>query len=189
MYHKTGIQKLSKTQISKLLNGHRVRVKHGNHHEVHLSNEQHKKLHKAHEKGCGITLELDPYQIEMHQHLREGHHAHHGGGFSDVLKKVGKVALKEGGKKLLDVGAEYAKQELENRVGSGAKRTVAKRKGKGIHFNPRKVLHTIQDIAPLAMELAPLAMGAGAHRRGRHHSGYDSEIYGSALNPAGYGFS
>ena len=88
MYHKAGIQKLSKTQISKLLNGHRVRVKHGNHHEVHLSHEQHKKLHKAHEKGCGITLELDPYQIEMHQHLLEGHHAHHGGGFSDVLKKV-----------------------------------------------------------------------------------------------------
>jgi len=191
-YHETGIEKLSKAQISKLLNGHRVRVKHGSHHKVHLSHEQHKKLHAAHKKGCGITLEFDPYQIHNHQHLREGHssHAHHahGGSFMDVAKSVGKVAAREGGKQLLNIGSDFAKKELDKRLGSGVKRSVAKRKGKGIHFNGRKVLHTIQDVAPLAMQLAPLAMGAG-HRRKNHHSGYDSEDgHGGALNAAGYGF-
>ena len=53
MYHEAGIEKLSKAQISKLLNGHRVRGKYGSHHKVHLSQEQHKKLHSAHNKGCG----------------------------------------------------------------------------------------------------------------------------------------
>ena len=186
MYHEAGIEKLSKAQISKLLNGHRVRVKHGSHHKVHLSHEQHKKLHNAHKKGCGITMEFDPYQIEHHQHLRGEHHAH-GGSFMDVAKAVGKVAVREGGKQLLNVGSDFAKKELDKRLGSGVKRSVARKKGKGIHINPRKVLHTIQDVAPLAMELAPLALGAGAHRRrgGRRNSGYDSED-GGALNPAGY---
>lgn len=161
MYHETSIQKLSPTQISKLLNGHRIRVKHGAHHKVHLSQEQNKKLHTAHRKGCGITMQFDPYQIHHHQHLRE----HCGGGpFSDMVKKVAKVALKEGGKKLIDVGGEYAKNQLEEHVGSGARRSV-KRKGKGIHFNARKILHTVQDIAPIAMELAPLALGAGFKRK------------------------
>jgi len=39
------------------------------------------------------------------------------------------------------------------------------------------------------MQLAPLAMGAGAHRRKNHHNGNDSEDeYGGALNAAGYMF-
>jgi len=48
MYHPTHIAKLSAAQISKILNGHRVRVKHGNHHVLHLSHEQHKKVMSAH---------------------------------------------------------------------------------------------------------------------------------------------
>ena len=70
MYHKVGIQHLSPTQISRILNGHRVRIKHGKGQEMHLSNEQHKKLMNASKKGCGITVELDPYQMDMNQHLR-----------------------------------------------------------------------------------------------------------------------
>ena len=69
-YHQTGIHKLSPAQVSKLLNGHAIRVKHGSHHKMHLSTEQHKKLHKAHAKGKASTITLDPFQIQTHQHLR-----------------------------------------------------------------------------------------------------------------------
>ncbi len=70
MYKKHHIGKLSSAQISKLLNGHAVRVKHGNHHEVHLSVEQSKKVHKAHTKGKAAQIRFDPYQMQNHQHLR-----------------------------------------------------------------------------------------------------------------------
>jgi len=80
MYHKIGIQKLSPAQISRLLNGHAVRVKHGSGHEIHASTEQHKKIHSAHKKGKAHTLTFDPYQIAQHQHLRHGHKKSHGEG-------------------------------------------------------------------------------------------------------------
>jgi hypothetical protein len=72
MYHKVGIQKLSPTQISKLLNGHKIRVKHGQGLEIHASQEQHKKIMNAHKKGKAHTMQFDPYQIAQHQHLRKG---------------------------------------------------------------------------------------------------------------------
>jgi hypothetical protein len=81
MYTPIGIQQLSDKQISRLLNGHGVRVKHGSHHKVHLSSEQHKKLIRAHHKGAGVTLVLDPYQIEHHQCMR-------GEGVMSSLKKA-----------------------------------------------------------------------------------------------------
>jgi hypothetical protein len=70
MYHEVGVQALSPKQISRLLNGHPVRVKHGSHHKMHLSTEHAKKLHRAHLKGSAITVTLDPYAIEHNQHLR-----------------------------------------------------------------------------------------------------------------------
>ena len=81
MYTPVGIHQLSAKQISRLLNGHGVRVKHGSHHKVHLSSEQHKKLIRAHHKGSGVTLVLDPYQIQHHQHMR-------GEGVMSSLKKA-----------------------------------------------------------------------------------------------------
>ena len=75
MYEEAGIAPLSKTQISKLLNHHSVRVKPGQHHKVHLSKEQMKKHLKSMQKGVGYTLTLDPYQRELHQHLRQGNSA------------------------------------------------------------------------------------------------------------------
>jgi len=85
MYHEIGIQKLSPAQISRILNGHGVRVKHGTHHKIHASTEQHKKIMSAHKKGKAHTLTFDPYQIAQHQHLRghksmgegEGMHSRH----------------------------------------------------------------------------------------------------------------
>ena len=82
MYHKIAIHKLSHAQIGKLLNGHRIRVKHGHGHEIHASAEQHKKIAKAHQKGCGTTIQFDPYQIQHHQHLR----GHGDGLFGNIAK-------------------------------------------------------------------------------------------------------
>jgi len=82
MYHKHHIGKLSTAQVSKLLNGHAVRVKHGNAHEVHLSVEQSKKVHKAHSNGKAVQVRFDPYQIQHHQHLRG---KKHGGSIKDDL--------------------------------------------------------------------------------------------------------
>jgi len=70
MYHKIKIGNLSNTQISRLLNGHGVRISDGFNHEIELSKEQLKKLMKATEKGKAMTLTLDPFQIQNHQHLR-----------------------------------------------------------------------------------------------------------------------
>ena len=70
MYHKVKIGQLSQTQISRLLNGHGVRISHGSNHEIELSKEQLKKYMKAHEKGKAMTLTMDPFQMQSHQHLR-----------------------------------------------------------------------------------------------------------------------
>ena len=70
MYHKASISPLSSTQISKILNGHSVRVSAGNGHDIELSKEQFKKLAKAQKTGKGMTLTMDPFQMQNHQHLR-----------------------------------------------------------------------------------------------------------------------
>ena len=70
MYHKASISPLSSTQISKILNGHSVRISAGNGHDVELSKEQFKKLAKAQKTGKGMTLTMDPYQMQNHQYLR-----------------------------------------------------------------------------------------------------------------------
>ena len=70
MYHKASISPLSATQISKILNGHSVRVSAGNGHDIELSKEQFKKLARAHQTGKGMTLTMDPYQMQNHQYLR-----------------------------------------------------------------------------------------------------------------------
>ena len=51
MYHKVKVGNLSNPQISRLLNGHGVRVSDGSNHEIELSKEQLKKFMKAREKG------------------------------------------------------------------------------------------------------------------------------------------
>ena len=89
MYQKINISKLSHAQIGKLLNGHRIRVKHGQGDEIHASQEQHKKITKSHQKGCGTTIQFDPYQIQHHQYMRE-----HGKGiFGNVAKALAPVAI------------------------------------------------------------------------------------------------
>jgi len=86
MYTLHTIKALSKPQISRLLNGHGVRVSHGSHHKIHLSHEQSKKHHKASRDDKGYTLHFDPYQMAQHQHLR-------GKGTGSILAKtLGRIA-------------------------------------------------------------------------------------------------
>ena len=103
MYETHGIKALSERQISRLLNHHPVRVAPGTHHKIELSHEQSKKHHKAHMKGTGYTLTLDPFQVQRHQHLR--HHMHGRGtgtAFGAVLGHVASGAAQAGGTRLTD---------------------------------------------------------------------------------------
>jgi len=70
-YHGCGIAPLSQKQVSRILNGHPVRVALGKAHKMALSTEHAKKLHRAGLKGKGITVTLDPYAIMHNQHLRK----------------------------------------------------------------------------------------------------------------------
>lgn len=88
-YHSVKIDQLSEAQIGKLLRGQPVRVKYHPQgvHTMKLSSEQHKKLGKSHAKGSALTITLDPYQMEDHQHLR-GH------GIKSAMKKGFKKAVR-----------------------------------------------------------------------------------------------
>ena len=66
MYHEAEIGKLSENQLRKLLKGLPVRVKKGSHHKIHLSVQQLRKLHKAHNKNKASTIIFDPYQQGQH---------------------------------------------------------------------------------------------------------------------------
>ena len=81
MYHPIEIQRLSESQVKKMVRGHPVRVKHGKGHVIHASPEQHKKITKAHMKGKGVTVQLDPYQCQHHMNLV-------GSGFMSTVKQA-----------------------------------------------------------------------------------------------------
>ena len=175
MYHKLNIHKLSPTQIGKLLNGHRIRVKHGHGHEIHASEEQHKKIMRAHHKGCGATIQFDPYQMEHHAHMR----GHGGGSLGSVVKSVAKKHAPH----IIDELGHLAKNHINglgthhahhthhthhahhahehggalNPAGYGSKRKVGRpRKGHGVIGNIAK--STLKAVAPIVIdELAHLA--------------------------------
>ncbi len=50
MYHSTGVQKLSPSQMSKLRTGKSVRIKLGSGNTLNLTDQQIKKLQSAHKK-------------------------------------------------------------------------------------------------------------------------------------------
>jgi len=93
MYHEVGLDALSKKQVSKLLNGHPVRVKFGGSMPAFVSAEHLKKLTKAGMKGCGITVSLDPYAIAKNQHLRKAVGMLGRGTGHDVAKSLGNAAI------------------------------------------------------------------------------------------------
>jgi hypothetical protein len=113
MYHKASIAPLSSTQISKILNGHSVRISAGNGHDIELSKEQLKKFARAQKTGKGMTLTMDPFQIHNHQHLRG----------SGNLKKTAKGSAK----RLIVAGTDRLIRSIE---GSGNIKATAKDSGK-----------------------------------------------------------
>jgi hypothetical protein len=67
MYHSIGVQKLSESQKSKLRNSHRVRIKKGSGgNNLHLTDDQIKKLEAVSRKGAAYTITFYPEQEEKH---------------------------------------------------------------------------------------------------------------------------
>ena len=111
MYHKASISPLSSTQISKILNGHSVRVSAGNGHDIELSKEQLKKFAKAQKTGKGMTLTMDPFQMQNHQHLRG----------SGNLKRTAKGSAK----RLIVAGTDRLIRSIEGSgIGGNIKKTA-----------------------------------------------------------------
>ena len=84
MYHSTGVGKLSPSQMSKLRNGHAVRIKSGSGNTLHLTDQQIKKLQSAHKKGAAYTITFHPEQAEKHG----------SGFFGDIASKAKAFARK-----------------------------------------------------------------------------------------------
>ena len=127
MYHKASISPLSSTQISKMLNGHSVRVSHGNQHDIELSKEQFKKFSKAHKNGKAMTLTMDPFQIQNHQHLRGS------GKIKSLVRSIGgniTATAKDSGKRLIVAGTDRAVQAIEGSGIGGNITATAKDSGK-----------------------------------------------------------
>ena len=166
MYHKASISPLSATQISKILNGHSVRIKAGNGHEIELSKEQLKKLAKAHQTGKAMTLAMDPYQINNHQHLRGSGHI--------------KATSKDGGKRLIIAGTDRAIRAI---TGSGSVNRLKKAQRWTGFANStfRDGIDTAGKAARVYYDSTdPMAqMGFGLKKRGRR---------GGALYPAGISY-
>ena len=85
MYHSTGVGKLSPSQMSKLRNGHAVRIKQGSGNTLHLTDPQIKKLQSAHKKGAAYTITFHPEQAEKHG----------SGFFGDIASKAKAFAKKQ----------------------------------------------------------------------------------------------
>ena len=188
MYSKTNIGKLSKAQISKLLKGHRVRVKPGTGHEISLSKEQHKKLTRAHKKGMGSTLQFDPYQIDMNYEPLRGkpNPKKMGEGIFDIAKSVGKSVAPA----LIDLASKELKKKIE---GSGKKRKKAcgkcKTGGNKIVNTFKDIANSIQPFVSIAKEIVTLIRGGKEYkspRAGPKSKQLLKNVNGGALIPAGY---
>ena len=116
MYHKASIAPLSSTQISKILNGHSVRISAGNGHDIELSKEQLKKFARAQKSGKGLTVTMDPFQMQNHQHLRG----------SGNLKKTAKGSAK----RLIVAGTDRLIRSIEGSGIGGNIKATAKDSGK-----------------------------------------------------------
>jgi len=70
-YHKINVSPLSQNQQRNLIKGKGVRIKHSPNgkHYLHLSQEQLKRLERAHRAGRGMVLTMDPYQMENHKQV------------------------------------------------------------------------------------------------------------------------
>ena len=171
MYHEVGLDALSKKQVSKLLNGHPVRVKFGSGVKALVSAEHLKKLTKAGMKGCGITVSLDPYAIAKNQHLRKAVGMLGRGTGHNVAKALGNAAI---------AGTDAASARLVRALeGSGLY-------GRGTGHNVAKALGnaaiaaTDASAARLVRALEGSGIGHKKHGRPRKMAGGDGRGYGQA---------
>ena len=129
MYHSVGVQKLSETQKSKLRNGHPVRIKKGSGNNLHLTDEQIKKLEAAARKGAAYTLTMHPEQAAKHK-TGEGL-------FGDIAAKAKAFAKKH--KDLINpiigrvrAGAKSGIQKLADKANNKVDEYIKPIEGEGI---------------------------------------------------------
>jgi hypothetical protein len=185
MYHSVGIASLSPAQLSRLRNGHKVRIKIGSSHKIHLSQEQSKKLNSAHKKGKAYTILFDPFQIEKHKAGIFGDISVKGrksgkGVVSDVLHTAGNVSKSIG----LGVARKHAAPKKRNTKKSGkglfgdlgniAKSGVAAIAQKGIETGANYLNDKVNSI------------GGALKNRGIAGRRNKKKSRGGALYPAGY---
>ena len=211
-YAHVGIEPLSHAQAKKLVSGGRVRVKLGTHHKIHMTHAHHKKLHKAHQKGAGIMLELDPYACELNAHLMgEGigsklkHAVHKVGHFvkahkesfrplASALKESGHQAIADASMYALDQGVDPSLVGAYNQMGHqaiGGRITSAKQFFRSPAVKVvRKALRPLGQMAlndTLGLAEQGLTQGMAQASQGM---GFHKQIHrmrrGAALMPAGY---
>jgi len=204
MYHKASIAPLSSTQLSKMLNGHSVRVSHGDKHDIELSKEQFKKFAKAHKNGKAMTLTMDPFQIQNHQHLRGSGNLKrtsrtHAKRLIEAvtnraIRAIGgniTATSKDSGKRLIVAGTDRAVQAIE---GSGVSRL--KKAGRWEHFANATIRDGIDTAGKAARvyydSTGPMAqLGFGLRKRSPRKKRSESPPRrrshgrGGALYPAG----
>jgi hypothetical protein len=187
MYHKVGVQRLSPNQIRKLLKGEKVIVKHGSHHQLHLSEKDAKDVTKKGRLGKGHTVQLDPYAQDLNrQHIKHGHgegegiHRRRGHGEGFAFDDAHMRPLME------EIGSVVNPLNLLKLTGLGRKKHAT---GEGLHR--RKRVHhkgrggdglfedVISELNPLSLGykfghdvIAPAIMhgrGEGIHKKKRVH--------------------
>jgi DNA gyrase/topoisomerase IV subunit A len=208
MYHKASIAPLSSTQISKILNGHSVRISSGNGHDIELSKEQLKKFARAQKSGKGMTLTMDPFQMQNHQHLRGSGNltrtskgsvkrlitsatdrairAIEGSGIGGNIK----ATAKDSGKRLIVSGTDRAIRAIE---GSGVNRLKkAQRWEQFANATVRDGIETAGKAARVYRastkpSMAEMLLGFGLKKRKapRRRKRSPSDERGGALMPAG----
>jgi len=171
MYHEAHIAKLSPKQISRLLNAHPVRIKHGSHHKIHLSPEHHKKLHRAGLKGTAITVQLDPFAIAHNEHLR------------DDIKKVSGLGMHHkhlhGKGTGTDLGAYIVTQGIEPLITASAQRGVQAVAGSGVRRGrPRKHGGRVssEDEYPAQQFYRPVSPTGSGMKRKLHGKGTGTDL-------------
>lgn len=204
MYQEVGIQKLSTPQIRKLLKGDRVIVRKGEDHKLMVNPEQHANIMKAHLKGKGLTIRLDPYAIDMNQKEGSGLLSSLKKLASPVIRAVAPVVApiaKTVAPVLLDVGKQMATDLISKQLlGKGAVKKQPKRRGR-----PRKGDGFFtENVVPLVGRTKAF-QGRGKKQTKKEGEGLLGDIIapiarkvilgrgkkqvkeGSALLPAGYG--
>ena len=131
MYSTTDVGKLSESQKSKLRNGHPVRIKIGSGNNLHLTDQQLKKLQSAHKKGAAYTITFHPEQAEKHGE----------GFFGDIASKAKKFAISTVKKNrdlinpIIGRARSYAKsgiQKLADKANSQVDKYTPEIEGEGI---------------------------------------------------------